>query len=700
MNTKKDILLRVYLSLLFFVAIGIVIVYRIMTIQYSEGKYWRSLSDSLSTSFFTIEATRGNIYSDDNNLMLTSLPIYEIRLDFESKSWKNNSYYNKNIDSLCIKLSELFGNKTSWEYQNAIYHAKRKNERYFLLKRNVNHNQLKILKEFPFFNQGRFLGGFIVERKSKRINPYRILASRTLGYKRKGLQGVGLEGAYNQYLSGKDGKRLMQKISGGNWIPINYANELDPEDGKDIVSTINISIQDVAENALLETLVKNEAQSGSVIVMEVETGHIKAIANLERNNNGTYSEAYNYAVGAATEPGSTFKLVSALILMEKANISANDIVDTEEGEHQFYDKVMKDAHSEGHGKITFEEAFAVSSNVAFSKLVFNKFSNSPDDFIKGIEDLHLTEPLGIPIAGEGIPVINRPSDKDWSGISLPWMSVGYGLQVTPLQLLTIYNAIANNGIMLKPLFATQVKRIGKVIEKFEPIVIEKKICSNKTVDYLQKMLEAVVEYGTANNIKTNLYKIAGKTGTALIANEGGYTKKKIYQASFAGYFPADNPKYSCIVVVTNPTTGNIYGAQVAAPVLKKIADKVYSGEFKNYVEKKHKVFNYSNIPIVSVSNKKDIINLSRFLGLDMILSSSLSEWVNINNEKKNIVLQNREINNAIVPDVRGMVLSDAIYLLENLGLKVEINGYGLILSQSIKPGTNVNYYSTIKLRLG
>jgi cell division protein FtsI (penicillin-binding protein 3) len=699
-NTKRDILIRVYLSFVFFIIIAVVISLQIGKVQFKEGKYWRSISDSLSTSYHSIEPIRGNIYSSDNKLLVTSIPIYEIRIDFKTEAWLDEEYFDKNIDSFCFKMSQLFKTESKTEYKNRITKAKNKKSRYYLLKRNVNHNQLKKLKDFPFLSRGKYKGGFIVEQRSIRIHPFNMLAERTIGYKVPNVQGVGLEGAYNEFLAGKNGQRLMQKISGGQWIPINYENEVEPEDGKDIISTIDVNIQDFTEAALLKALIKHEAQNGCAVVMEVNTGHIKAIANLKRNSRGEYGETYNFAVGASTEPGSTFKLISAMILLEKGVVKLNDIIDTEDGTHEFYDRIMRDANSKGYGRISFREAFELSSNVAFSKLVFNNYNDKANLFINEIRKMAIDQPLGLGIAGEGKPMFKSPGSSDWSGTTLPWMSVGYELLMTPLQMLTIYNAVANNGKMIKPLFVERVKDIDKTVKYYDTEVINKQICSKKTNEQLKILLSGVVESGTAKNIKSSQYSIAGKTGTALVALQGSYNRDKKYQASFAGFFPVEEPKYSCIVVITDPSSGSIYGSSVAAPVFREIADKIYIKGQTNYLtQNKQQDKRYQYLPIVKYGAKEDLIKLSSYMGLEMKMNSTGGEWVYVLPENNKIQLYNKLVKNDEVPDVRGMVLSDAVYILENLGLKVKVSGVGKVKTQSLSPGSRIYPKAEIRLKL-
>ena len=704
MNIKKNILVRIYITFFLFVLLAVAIFLQIFQIQVFEGKEWRKMADSLTTSFETIDPIRGNIYSADNKLLVTSLPIYELRIDFHTMAWTDKEIYKEKIDSLCWKLSVNFNDKSASQYRKMFEKARRDDERYFLFKRNLNHQQLNMIKTFPIFNMGRYKSGLVVVENSKRIYPFDLLAKRTIGFKNPYISGVGLEGAYNNFLSGQTGKRLMQKISGGKWIPINYDNEIDPEDGKDIITTIDLKLQDITETALLRSLIKHNAESGCAIVMEVSTGHIKSIANLKKEGEDTYLESYNYGVGLATEPGSTIKLASAIILLENNCFALNDIIDTKKGKLKFYDRVMRDSDTNGYGKITFLQAFEKSSNVAFSKMVTDCFSKNPKKYVDALKKLKFVEPLDLQIPGEGIPVVFEPGTANWDGTTLPWMSVGYALKVTPLQLLTLYNAVANNGKMVKPLFVSEVSKTGKIYKKFETEVISDQICSSRTLEQVKILLKSVVESpeGTAHNIKSDNYEIAGKTGTSLIAMQNGYgkDKRKAYQASFVGYFPADNPKYSCIVVITNPRNDIYYGAWVAAPVFKEIADNLYLDNIKEYFPPvKSNEHNYTQMPIVRAAYKSELLNLSRILGIDMKLESTGSDWVTIDPEKDKLLLSSKMVNNQLIPDVTGMALSDAVYLLESMGLRVISEGVGRVARQSQHPGNRVIPNSLIKITL-
>jgi len=700
MNIKKDILWRVYVTFFLVMLMVGAIVVRMVDMQAYEGEKWRGMADSLTTTYVTIEPTRGNIYAADGSLMSTSLPIYDIRLDLNTEALTDEVFYN-NIDSLSERLANYFEDKSAYQYKRLLIRKRKEGARYFLLKRNINHNQLKAIKKFPLFRRGQFKGGFIAKQKSKRIRPFGQLAQRTIGYKVKNVTGVGLEGAYNEYLSGQSGKRLMQKVRGGEWLPINEINELEPQDGKDIASTIDVNIQDVTQDALHESLKKHQANHGCAIVMDVKSGNVKAIANLEKNADGTYTENYNYAIGESLEPGSTFKLASALVLLKNNLLDPGDTLDAEDGTHDFYDRTMRDAKEDGYGKITFQRALEVSSNIAFSKAVFQNFSDNPKRYIKELKELHLNKPLNLPIAGEGKPVIKDPSDEDWSGTTLPWMAIGYELRLTPLQLLTLYNAVANDGKMVKPRLATKIKDVGKTIDEFDKEVIDNRIASQTNIQELKAMLKGVVEKGTAQNLNAKSYQIAGKTGTAQIAKDGGYTEGKTkYQASFVGFFPAEEPQYSCIVVVNNPTEGIYYGSWVAGPVFREISDKIYANNLKMH-QPFAKKYNLSNqqLPPLKKAHMSDLKAICQMLDIAPSKNEELIEWANVKPADSTLRVSNMEIGKETTPDVRGMVLTDALYLLENRGLKVEVKGQGKVVYQSIRPGKPIGSKRQITIRL-
>lgn len=696
MPLKKDILWRVGVVYSVVLMLGLLIAGKILYLQVFEGKRLGRKAEELHMKSVMVESNRGDIYSDNGRLLASSVPFYEIRLDTRSTGLRidGQAYYRK-LDTLSRRLSELFGDKPASAYRRELYRARKQGERFYLVKRRVNYKELKKLKTFPLFRKGRYKGGFIVIQNNIRIQPHDNLASRTIGYTTdwKGGNIVGIEGAYNSYLKGTKGIRMMRRIQGGVWIPVTDDNEIEPQSGKDVVTTIDINIQDVAESALREQLKKHNADHGTAVLMEVKTGEIKAIANLGKTESGRYKEIYNYAVGESREPGSTFKLASIMAALEDNYVDLDDTIDTEDGTVQYYDKKLSDTKPGGYGKITVRKAFTHSSNVGISKIINRHYRKRPSQFIDRLYSMNLDEKLGLEIRGEGQPHIKYPGDKYWSGISLPMMSIGYEVRLTPLQILTFYNAVANDGKMVKPRFVRAIKEHGKVVKTFPRQVINPSISSQPTIRKAQDLLEGVVENGTAVNLKNSNYQIAGKTGTAQIANEKyGYRKDSgiSYQASFVGYFPADNPTYSCIVVVNSPTRDVYYGNVVAGPVFKEIADKVYATSFDMHQGLKlAKSSDSKEIPYTKHSHRQELKTVLKEIGVQVNEQHVDSKWVVTRKRDSFIDLGNRYIDEHTMPNVIGMGVKDALHILENMGLNVKVKGRGSIREQSIAPGERI-----------
>ncbi len=701
-NLKKDILSRVYLVYAFVTLFALVILGQTFNVQYVQGAEWREKAENLTTGFKNIEAVRGNLYAADGSLLATSVPIYEVRFDANTEALTDDIFY-EGIDSLCLQLSGLFPSKSKQQYKAELIAARKKGSRYHLIKRNVKYTELKELKEFKIFKRGKFKGGLIYTQQNKRVRPFEILAARTIGYEREGVKPVGLEGAYTKDLSGVNGKRLMQKIAGGVWMPISDENEVEPQDGSDVHTTIDINIQDVAENALKKQLEMHGADHGCVALMEVSTGQIKAIANLSLTKNGNYYETYNYMIGESTEPGSVFKLPALMAAFEDGYLTLDDMIDTEDGTTKFYDKTMRDSHKGGFGVITVKRAFEVSSNVAISKLINQNYADKPQQFVDRLYKMNLNKRLGIEVAGEGMPLIKSTDDGSWSGISLPWMSIGYESHLTPLQILTFYNAVANDGKMVKPMFVKHIKHRGKIIKEFKPEVINNSICSKKTIEMAQEMLLGVVEEGTARNLKNSTYKIAGKTGTAQIANDKygyKYESKISHQASFVGYFPADNPKYTCIVVVNAPSRNVYYGNLVAGPIFKEVADKVYASSVAIHAELKNKENKaVSKIPYAKDGYYEDLARVYSELGVKTKTSQKVNDWVKVSTGTENVQIYHKKIAPIYIPDVTGLSVKDAVFILENQGLVVKFTGAGTVKKQSINPGEKIVKGAKILLEL-
>ena len=693
MNKQKgNINWRLIFLYFFMILFAFIILSQVFVIQQLKESFSQNQPE-----FITVEAPRGNIFSDDGSLLAISMPLYDVHIDFQTI---DNDTFRKNISALAKKLENLFNDKTALAYEIEFRNAKKNNERYYFLKKEMTYNKVKQLKSFPIFKMGQFKGGLICERKENREIPFQLLAKRTIGYERQGIKPIGIEGAYNQILKGENGKKLVQKISKKVLMPINSNANVLPKAGDDVISTINIDLQDVAEQALINALEKHKAEFGCVAVMEVKTGKIKAIANLRRLEEGLFIEDYNYAIGEHSEPGSTFKLASILAGLEDGFFKLSDSVDTENGRCKFFDRTMIDSKKGGYGKITIGEAFVVSSNVGISKVINNAYAKQPEKFVDRLYKFQLNTPLNIEIPTPENPKIKTPKSLDWSGTTLPWMSIGYEVSLTPLHLLTFYNAIANKGRMVKPLFVSGLKRNGKFIEVNNTEVINPAICARTNIEQIIPLMIQVVERGTAKNIKSNQYSIAGKTGTCQLnywKRKKGETKS--YQTSFVGFFPADNPKYSCIVVINDPIENGHYGGTVAAPVFKEIADKVFASDLEL-----HELFEPNKItssPYTKNGSNDDAqIVLSE---LNIPFQADKTNWVIASAKQDEVVLKTRNIEedlkSGFIPDLRGMGIQDVLFLLENSGLKVHFSGKGTIKKQSLKKGKRFKNGSEIILEL-
>ncbi len=700
MNIKKSILLRVRLAFLFVALFAVAIMARIVNIQMVEGAKWVQMAEDIGLQFREVKATRGNIYSDNGSLMATSVPYFKLALD---PSIASEETYKRSIDSLAFLLSDHFKDRPTSEYKRRINNARMQKKQYVLLNAGlINYQDKKKMQNWPLFREGRLRGGVVFEKVDKRIHPFSRLGFRTIGFINENGHSRGLEFSFNDELSGTDGKALYQKMAGGNWKPVYDASEVRPSHGNDIETTIDINLQDVSESALLKALVENDAEYGSVIVMEVATGEIKAISNLSRSRKGVYGETYNYAVASqgATEPGSTFKLASMIALLEDGGIEPTDSIDAGNGKHKFYNANMTDHKPGGYGMITVQEAFEKSSNIAISKLVDERFGLKPQRFVDYLHSMGIGQPLGFQMVGEGMPVIKRPDDPTWSGTTLPWMSIGYEVKLTPLQTLAYYNAVANNGKLIQPIIVRRTLNAGKTQEQFTAKVLNPKICSEETLLKVQSMLEGVVDHGTASNIKDSYYKIAGKTGTAQSLNAEGRGYSREYYTSFAGYFPADKPKYSCIVIINKPKGFRQYGGDMAAPVFKQIADKIYARDLEMHSPLPTE-FQVDNgvFPLIQTGFYEDLRMLCNTFGISNHNAPEMEEWVSADRKSNAIEWQPRKSQSDAIPDVKGMTLRDAIYLLENKGLKVEYTGKGRVSSQSQPAGSKVSRGSHISIKL-
>lgn len=697
LKEKANIAWKIYLlyfSLLIFAAS---IIYKLVDIQIFSAKKWEKRTAELTTAWRKVEGNRGNIFSENNDLLATSVPIYEVRIDMKVPS---EDLFRNNVNALADSLARLFNRQPSSYYESRMKRGRSEGNRYLLLENKVNYNQMLRLKSFPILKMGRFTGGVIFQRNMVRKKPYRMLASRTIGYVREDMK-VGLEAGFNEYLEGAQGKRLETRLAGGVWKPVDEGGKFDPEDGGDVITTIDINLQDVAETALYNQLKAYQAHHGTVVVMEVKTGYIKAISNLTRLKSGEYSEQFNYAIGEATEPGSTFKLPVIMAGLEDNLISIDDSIDTFDGSVRYYDQTMRDSKEGGYGKVSIQRAFEVSSNVGISQIISKAYEKDPQKMINRIKMMGTGTTLGIEIPGEAKARIKNVTDKDWSGVSLPWISIGYEVLQTPLQTLTFYNAVANNGKMMKPQFVKEIQKNGKKIKSFKPIVINKSIASKSTIDKAKFLLEGVVEReGTAQNLNNHDLRIAGKTGTAQIAvGIGGYKQVRKYLASFAGYFPAENPQYSCIVVIYAPS-GGIYGNIVAGPIFREIADKIYATNFELQGENFPEQMAEFRVPVSRDGYLNDSKKVFEFMDIPIKVTDPEALWVSTTTTPDTVLIEELTITENLIPNVKGMGAMDAIYLIESTGMRAQIEGKGVVKQMSAQPGTPIVKGAMIVLTLG
>jgi len=718
LDVKKDILWRVYLSFLGIVILGLIVIGKAFYIQQVQGDFWTKMDNNLHLKYLPVEAERGTIYSEDGNMLSTSVPVFDVYVDFAAEGLreKDGSRFRDNIDTLSICLSNLFNDKTAQEYQKEMKLAYKNKDRYYLLKKKISFVEYQQLRDFPLVKLGKNKSGFIVVSKDKRINPYVLLANRTIGLSRDNAANVGLEQRYDSLLKGKTGEQLVRYMAGA-YMPVD-GGEVDPENGKDVISTLDTYIQDVTETALMRMMVGNNSMHGTAIVMETATGKIKAIANLgqmqsspgvalkDKDGNSMYTEDLNYGIGKATEPGSIFKLATLMSLMDDKYVTMNSVVDCEGGKKNFYGLTIKDSHL-GTGELTVKDAFARSSNVAFAKLADQYYHSQPSKFIDHLHKYRLDTLTGIDLtAASGKPTIKKPTNRSWANTTIPYMAHGYEELVTPLHLLMLYNAVANNGKMMKPYLVSSIKQYGVEVKSIKPQVLVEKICSDETLAQLKECLLAVVEeeHGTARIIKDSAYRIAGKTGTAVTALDNrGYNKgNKIYQASFIGYFPAEQPKYTMAVVIQNSKESKkIYGADVSGVVFKEISDRIYGSYLstRKYIavnKPDSNLYNYFGM-------KNELSSIFTSLNLPYSDSGNSGYWRSLQIKNNSRILNTAPVSSStagsVTPNVVGMGLKDAVYLLENKGMKVTITGRGRVMNQSLAAGTAFNKNQNIALIL-
>jgi cell division protein FtsI (penicillin-binding protein 3) len=663
MEVKRDILWRVYLAFIGIVVLSLVVLGKVLYIQRVQGAYWKGLSDSLHQKWVDLDADRGTIFSEDSSMLSTSIPYFNIYVDFGADGLreKNGRRFTENVDSLSLCLSRLFGDQSPAAYRKILRQGYRTNDRYYEIAANVSFEKYQRLRQFPLVREGRNKSGFIAEVVNKRLNPFGLLANRTIGLARANAQNVGLERTYDTVLKGETGRRLVRYIAGGAYVPVE-GYEIESQNGKDIITTIDVNIQDIAENALLHEMIGNQAEHGTCIVMEVATGKIKAISNLGLQQDGSYWEDLNYAI-RATEPGSTFKLATLLSLLEDHKVTLNDKLTLDGGSWKVAGHTVFDSEPHDFRDFTVKEAFEISSNVGMAKLAVSHYGSNPSGFVAHLKKLRLDQPTGIDLLGEGTPIVKHPGSRTWSATTLPWMAFGYEVLVSPLQTLTLYNAVANNGRMLKPYVVSSIQESGMTIKENQPTTLIENICSETTLRQLQECLKGVCKdpEGTGHSLfQHDFFSVAGKTGTALVADgKRGYADH-VYQSSFVGYFPADHPKYTCIVVIKNHPFAKAYlGAKVAGPVFKELADKLMSLD-----------------PDIAAPIPSDSAGPQ---GIPAPAPQPVAGHG--------------------VPDVKGMGLKDALYLLEGANLRVAVRGSGKVRMQSPEPGSEIKRNETITLQL-
>lgn len=693
MKTSKDIRFRVYVTFLAMCLFGIMILYKGVVIQFKEGNELRAQADSMHTKIELIQPERGNIFSEDGSLLSSSIPEFDLHVDFTAIK---KDTFNKYIESLSTNIAAILKDKNAVDYKEILSNEFKNKNKYFLLKKKASYAQYLELKKVEPFKKGMNKGGFISEAKTKRINPFGLLANRIVGLWRKNAQNVGIEREFNNDLSGMQGQRVVRKIAGGTWMPID-GSEIDPENGRDVITTLDVNIQDVAENALKNQLEKEEATFGTCIVMEVKTGKIKAMANLGRQNDGSYYEDFNYAL-KRIEPGSTFKLVSLISLMRDKLIKTSDMINCQGGKTQIGPYTISDSHA-GLGVLTIKDAFAHSSNVAFAKLIHQNYKDKIGSYWSNLHALGLDQKTGLGMSGETKPSYIKDSVTK-GRFALAFMGMGYQVMITPLHTCMVYNAIANHGKLMKPYLVNSVQEYGKDVVKYEPVVVNPEVLDSTSIELLKETMNEVVETGTGKALKNKYYTICGKTGTAQVADKGLKYSDRVYHGSFVGFFPKEDPQYTiCVVLRTKKGSNNYYGGQIALPVFKEVANRLFAINMHNVnsISKQQKV---NEVLAVKSMKGSEYDVLAQKLNI-LKKAVNTPNWIqNIHTDSMGNFTYSNFVNykNA-VPDVNGMGLKDAIYLLEKIGLKVIPVGKGKVVTQSMLPGSNFKKGQKITIQL-
>jgi cell division protein FtsI (penicillin-binding protein 3) len=696
MQNNRDILLRLRIVYFGAVLLGIAIVARAFTIGVVQREQWLKLKEKEVIRHNVVEAPRGNIYAEDGSLLATSLPIYTVRLDFEVE--RLQKIYQDSVGKLLAGLEKIIPNFDSEKVRRELNNGFRLKSTSALVGRDLSYKQLSAMRKLPILRE-RAKAGMVLEQTERRVMPFKSLAYKTLGNTYENNRATGLEAFYNTYLAGVNGKRLQQKMSGGVWRDINSQNEVEPKEGNDIVTSLDVQLQDAAESALRRALLANKAEAGCVVVMEVKTGHVKAISNLSRSLSDTarYTETSNLAVEAKWDPGSTFKLASVLALIEDGLADTSDLVDTQGGVIRLSGKEIFDSKKGGYGVISLAKAFTESSNVGIIKAVLRGYRKNQSAFINRLRSFKLDAKSGIDLAEELNPTIYFPGHSKWSDLSLPSLAMGYEILIPPIQVLAFYNAVANNGFWVKPQLVQEIKHNGQTIKRFDPQVSSKPICSEASVKKVHALMRGVVNNGTAKNIRNPFYQIAGKTGTVKKKIKVNGEEKVQYRASFAGFFPYDNPKYSCIVVIENPGGAAFYGSVVAAPVFKDIADRLYARSDDMHTGAVKQFADVQSQPNLNKGYSSDMEMIVRETGASVKIPAS--GWTKIRKDGNGLSALPESFNNSQMPDLTGMGLRDALYLLENMGITARPSGKGKVRRQSVAPGTPIRFIKNVVLEL-
>ena len=698
-NIKSDIRFRVYITFTCIFLFGCAVVVKAFLIQAKEGPRLRSMAREMHTRFDTLIAERGNILNEDGILLSSSIPEFDVHIDF---SVIDSTMFEQKIDTLCTCMAALFpaSGKTAEQFKEEFVSAYDNRNKYYLLSRKLKYYEYEALRSFPIFNKGKAYGGFIAEPREKRKLPYEKLARRTIGVFRDS-NITGLEAKYNKQLKGENGRRVVQKATGSVWVPVE-GSEVDPQNGKDVITTLDMNVQNVAYHALLSKLQEYECQYGTCIVMEVATGKIRTLVNLGRQKDGSYDEDFNYAT-IPTEPGSTFKLATLISLLSDKKINVEQTVDIQGGRRQFGNRTMQDSHPDARlGDMPIWKAYAISSNVGMAKLAEMHYRDNPSKFVEHLRRLRLDKPTGVDLLGERRSFITDPKSALWSGTTLPWMATGYGVMITPLHTCMMYNAVANYGKMMRPYLVSAIREYGRDVQTFEPEVLTT-ICDSAAIEQLRKCTRAVVTDGTGKGIESPYYTMAGKTGTAQVADKGIRYTDGVYQGSYVGYMPFENPKYTiCVVIRTKAHSAAYYGGTIAAPVFRMVADKIFSQNMGAWSAPLDSMAltGSSVIPAkAATAATYDVLlgRLSKKMPVVADYRNNMMQLVTDSNRHSEVVA--KHVYRGVMPDVTGMKLKDAVYMLENYGLRVRVVGKGKVQAQSVPMGTRLIKGQNIILQL-